>query len=157
MARVLSRRWWLVLGALLIPGPISLAVFLYIRMRPKNQIERVLVAHGIGKETARMWVAVSAFETASWTSEVYRKAHNLFGLIIPGSKRLDFGEGQTIFANNRESIEALYKSVIVARKYAANYTTIDFLVADMKAKGYFTGNVTNYVAGVKAKYKALYQ
>lgn len=125
-------------------------------MRPKNQIERILVAHGIGKETARMWVAVSAFETASWTSEVYHKGHNLFGLIIPGRKRLDFGEGQTIFLSNRESIESLYKSVIVARKYAANYTSIEFLVNDMKAKGYFTGNFNSYLTGVKTKYSELY-
>lgn len=97
----------------------------------------------------KYWTAVSKFETASWTSNVFKQSNNLFNLIVPGSTRLKFGEGQTIFANISDSVDGLIDRVILPFKYPSSVGSIDELVAFMKKKGYFTGKESDYVAGVK--------
>lgn len=97
----------------------------------------------------KFWTAVSWFETAGWTSNVLKQSNNLFCIIVPGSTRLNFGEGQTIYPDFESSVDGLIDHVIKPFKYPSEVFTIDELVAFMKKKGYFKGSETAYLAGVK--------
>lgn len=106
-----------------------------------------------------MWVAVSAFETAYWTSKVFKDSNNLFCIIVPGSNRLDYGEGQTVFPNIELSIDGpqgLYQRVLKPFKYPAHVQSIEELVTYMKNKNYFTADKAKYLEGVKATFKKLF-
>jgi hypothetical protein len=114
------------------------------------------MANGMPEQTAKYWVAVSMFETTTWTSRVYKDSNNLFCLIIPKSNRLPYGEGQTIFGSKKEAAQALIDHVIKPFKYAMNYTSISALVEQMKAKGYFESGQDAYTQGVIAMYRKQY-
>jgi len=114
---------------------------------------------GISEPTAKFWVAVSAFETTGWTSKVFRDSKNLMCIIVPGSRRLPYGEGQTIFDTIELSIDGpqgLYQRVLKPYRYPAHVQSIDELVDYMKLKGYFTSNKSDYLKGVKSWYQKIY-
>ena len=123
---------------------------------------------GISEPTAKMWVAVSAHETAAkdsngtwvpWTSKVFRDSNNLMCIIVPNSRRLPYGEGQTIFDSMELSIdgpEGLYQRVLKPYKYPAHVQSIDDLVTFMKSKNYFTSDKAKYLTGVKSWYQKLF-
>ena len=127
-----------------------------ISTNEENAIRDALHAYGIDEQTVKMWIAVSAFETSSWTSKVFKASNNLFCLIVPGSNKLPYGEGQTIYPDLDSAAKALYKSVLKPFAYPLSFTSISDLVSTMKSKGYFTGNQDTYLAGVKEKYLQLF-
>jgi len=153
-ARSASRRL-LVLFAL-IGLPFLLVLFLLWWRRPQQVIRRKLKKLGYSDEVIKYWTCVSAFETAQWTSKVYKDSNNLFAIIVPKSNRLDYGEGQTIFPNIGASVDGLIDRVIKPFKYPEYYASIDDLVKTMKKNGYFGGDVNVYINGVKSYYKKLY-
>lgn len=107
-------------------------------------IIQILTSKGMDLQTAKQWVTVSALETAGWTANVYKNTHNLFALIIPGKPGYG-SEGQTIFATDAESVEALYKSVIKYWDYPLNFSSIQAQAEFMKSKWYYGGDVATYV------------
>lgn len=157
---------------LLIPlAVIGLPVLLFAAIRKAKSntkemdaIRSTLSSYGISEGTIRLWIAVSALETNGWTSKVFQDSNNLFCLIIPKSKRLDYGEGQTIFMNEQgmydsplhEAADALYRHVILPFKYKLEYSSIDELVTAMKERKYFTASINSYLTGVKFWYPKLF-
>jgi len=127
-----------------------------MKPKPQSVITKVLKEVGISDPTIRFWVAVSAFETAGWTSRVFNDSNNLFCIIVPGSKRLQYGEGQTIFDSLEDSVYGLYNRVMKPFKYPAHVQSIDELVAFMKSKNYFTSDAKAYTSGVKQWYSKLF-
>jgi hypothetical protein len=121
-----------------------------------NAIRDTLAAAGVVEQTVKYWIAVSGFETDKWRSQVFQDSNNLFCLIVPGSNRLAYGEGQTIYPNITAAAQALLSKVIYPFAYPKNYASIDSLVSTMKAKGFFTGNESVYAAGVKQIYLDLF-
>ena len=150
----LFRAVWIPFGII---GLLSLFFILLLRRNsPQAMIRRALSRYGVGSETIKYWIAVSAFETAGWTSNVYKQTDNLFNLIIPGSLRLTTGEGQTIFNAPEDSAVALVVHVLEPFKYPDNFASLQELVVFMKNKGYFTSNATAYITGVTYWYNKLF-
>ena len=135
-------------------------MWVFKKNKQKNAIRRVLKKYGVPEQTIRYWIAVSAFETRFmnkfWNSPVFKLSNNLFNLIVPGSNRLNVGEGQTIFANIDDSVEALYSKVIKPFKYSLSYPSLSALVSDMKSKGFYTGNESDYQNGAAQVYSKLF-
>lgn len=163
MGRLASKRFQRGFALALILGLFPLALFLIWWFKPKQVIKRSLKRNNIDPQTIKYWTAVSAYETRPqvtgakpWTSRVFKDSNNLFNLIIPNSKRLAYGEGQTIFPSTMASADALYNHVIKPFKYSLYYASIGDLVAAMKAKGYFEQSEAQYRAGVEQAYKTLY-
>lgn len=143
-------------------GIIGLAVLLLFgqaKKNPQSVIKELLWELGISEPTIKFWTAVSALETDFWKSRVFKDSNNLFCIIVPGSKRLQYGEGQTIFANIEDSIigpEGLYKRVLKPFKYPAHVQSLDELVSAMKQRGYFTSDAKAYLQRLKQVYTQLY-
>jgi len=153
---------WLVLG-LLVPLPVLLLVW-YFRNRPKAVIRRALKADGLSDRTIEYWTAISAFETAyppgssarPWSSPVFRKSRNLFNLVIPGSIRLETGEGQTVFPEAIDSARALISHVLVPYGYPRDPGSLGELVEAMSDRQFFVSDPGDYLKGVKVWYDKLY-
>lgn len=126
------------------------------RTSPKQIIKRRLKSLGIDNKTIEYWTAVSAFETAYWKSKVFVDSNNAFSLIVPGTKKLQYGEGQTIYNSIADSVDDLYYRVIVSRKYPKNFDSLTELVTTMKAKGYFQSDGVKYLSGVQTTYFKIY-
>lgn len=155
---IVSAKLWKWLGVIGLVGlsVLILIKWLMIKKNPQSVIKSELNRIGMNSQTIRYWTAVSAFETKAWTSQVYKDSNNLFALIIPNSRKLSYGEGQTIFMSITDGARALYPYVIRPLNYRLNYDSIDQLVYDMKSKGYFAGNVSSYVNGVHLYYDKFY-
>jgi hypothetical protein len=159
MARNAQNRSLVVLLICAIVGPLvllSLSLFGKSKRTPQSVIQQILWSLGVDQQTIKYWTAVSAFETAGWTSRVFKESNNLFCLIVPGTKKLQYGEGQTIFETWEEAATALYFRVMKPFKYSMKYNSIEELVRYMKQKNYFTSDEAAYVAGVNRWYNTLY-
>ncbi len=110
-------------------------------------------------ETAKYAVAVSAFETADWTSNIYRKNHNLFGMKLPKVRRTTaVGENlnHATYVNNINS--ALdFICYLRALDYPRHYNDLYEFVLNMKSKGYFEVDFNHYYAGVQSKYRKYFK
>jgi hypothetical protein len=139
---------------LLLFALIGLAGLLMYRKKesPRQAIIKILKRNGIPQDTIDYWIAVSQFETAGWTSHVFNDSKNLFNIIVPGSIRLNYGEGQTIFNSYDEAAQGLVDHVLRPFKYPAVYDSPESLVAFMKSKNYFSSDVGTYSAGVREYY-----
>lgn len=114
---------------------------------------------GVPEETIKQWIAVSAYETAQpnpWTSKVFRDSLNLFNIIVPGSTRLGYGEGQTVYPDIKASVYGLFDHVIEPFDYPLSFPSINAQVRFMKSRGYFTLAEDKYLAGVLYWYDQLY-
>lgn len=165
MSRNVLKRFWPVWTLLSLGGLSYLLWKTLARETPQKVIKKVLSRYGISDRAIKFWTAVSAFETAypydssqkPWNSPVLKDTNNLFNIIVPGSKRLQRGEGQTIYDNFEDSVVGLYEHVIKPFKYPADYESLDSLIDFMKSKNYFTSGIESYKAGAEKWYKKLYQ
>jgi hypothetical protein len=149
-----------VLLLLLLVGLIGLpvaAVALFRRSNPQAVITRVMRNEGVDEKTIKQWIAISAFETAGWTSRVFRDSNNLFNLRVPGSVTLSYGEKQTVYGSLEDSVNGLFQHVLRPFSYPLNYSSIDSQVQAMKQRGFFTSGLQSYIDGVKLWYSKLYQ
>lgn len=111
-------------------------------------------AAGYSFDFAKYWVAVSKFETANYTSPLYRDAHNLFGMGYPTVGK-DYGstmskEGlKSKYPTDNDSIDDLIE-YLVAFKYPHTVKSPDELVRIMKQNGYFTADENTYLQGIKS-------
>lgn len=159
MASKLSARSRKALGLLVIiglSGLVILVMFFRRKKTPQEAIRKVLADYGVPEKTIRYWITVSAFETTYWTSKVLKQSNNLFNLIVPGGKHLDFGEGQSVYNNYEESVVALFQHVMKPFHYQLSYKSLEDLISDMKKKGYYLGSESDYQKGGAAVYKKLF-
>lgn len=135
-------------------------ILMWWRKKPQGVIHSVLSNFGYSDQTIKYWTCVSAFETAvkgvGWKSQVLKDSRNLFCIIVPGSNKLQYGEGQTIYDTLEQSVHGLIDKVIKPFGYPANFATLDDLVNTMKSHEYFQGDIDDYKAGVHYFYSKLY-
>jgi len=159
MAHLVSKRsaqGWKVFALIGLPVLLLIGAVLYLlRRRPATIIKRVLTKYSLSQSTINYWIAVSAFETAGWTSQVYRDSNNLFNLIVPGSNKLQYGEGQTIYPDPESSAIALWTEVIKPFKYSLNYPSLRSLTDDMATKQYYVSDPLIYYQGCLTWYNRL--
>lgn len=125
----------------------------YLMKSPKATIKRILRNAGFSSENVKYWIAVSAFETANFTSDVFKDGKNLFGVRYESWPiHLAYGEGQNVYDTFDASVNDLIHAVINPFSYSKNYASLPDLVHAMKSKGYFTSNEGTYLAGVQEYY-----
>jgi len=127
----------------------------------KMLIMKLLIDAGYSVRAAEMFAAVSAHETAMWSSELFLRANNLFGMKIP-TERLSLRAGSYTIGKEVYSayatIEDSIKDFILylkARMYANDFKTIQELTLFMQSKGYYTDSFANYSAAVKRRLEQL--
>lgn len=109
---------------------------------------------GYAAQVADWWVAVSNFETAAWTSPLYKNAHNLFGMKQPRVREtLSQGPTSSGFASFASDIDSVLDLVLYMKEF--NYPK-DFLnfydfIVFMKSKGYYEEDFRYYYDGVKSR------
>lgn len=155
-----SRKLWL---AFVIIGLLSLVVFL-VRSRPKNLLYRILKRAGASPDTAKMWVAVSAFETDGWTSINFKRDNNPAGLTLANKETTALGlapdpnpEALARYGSKRAGYNDLALYMFTRWNYPGQFTSISSLVSFMQSKGYFTGDQVTYASGVQLWYNKLFQ
>lgn len=162
MSRNVAKPSWVLFPIFVILGLIALAF--RSRRSPQTVIRKVLSQVGLSPQMVKYWTAVSAFETADqtkkpyapWNSRVLGDSRNLFNIIVPDSRRLQYGEGQTIFDTWEDSVWGLYNRVMKPFKYPAHVESLEDLVRYMKLKGYFTAPLDGYLNGARYWYNKLY-
>jgi len=161
MAATSSKRLQKQVAFYVIAGLLSLVALVALAFRtvlqsPKGAISKVLASVGMDEQTIKFWIAISAFETNGWTSRVFKDSNNLFNIIVPGSVKLSYGEGQTIYSGIEESVRGLYDHVLKPYRYPLSFRKLADLVAFMKSKNYFESNEDAYLSGCKQWYKKLF-
>lgn len=92
-----------------------------------------------------------------WNSRVFKDSNNPFNLIVPGTEKLPYGEGQTVFKSIEDGINALYDRVIKPFKYPLNADSLESLNEYQKKKSYFLSGLDNYIAGSRLWYKRIFK
>jgi len=178
-----SNMWVLLLVGLLA----ALGIFLYLRSRKKDQItpdnnidendtnesedddDYILINYkiiseglnqeGITDETMhRLITAQAMHETGVFTSDLYKKNKNYFGMGHPAQRPTESTGKVNGFANFEHLINS-------ARDYAMYYkyvglpefTNVKEFTAALKKKDYYEDSFINYNAGVTAHFKKLNQ
>lgn len=123
-----------------------------------------LTAAGYSETFAKMWVAVSKFETANFSSRLCVKHNNLFGMSYPTAGK-DYGKVTyddppgtphdfSAYPSFKESVADLVE-YLAAFKYPKDFNEVADLVSFMKSKNYFGSPLSQYVAGVQRYYRGL--
>jgi uncharacterized FlgJ-related protein len=103
---------------------------------------------------ATWWVAVSNLETGRWTSTLFKKYNNLFGMkqpLIRFTNSLGASvtpPGYATFANVDDSVEDLVL-YMVQNLYPLDFNSIDEMIAFMAKKKYFED--PDYLRKVKSR------
>jgi len=160
MLNTWNGRLSLLLGLLLLLGASPPFLRMLKRLKMKHKISNYLMEqHSFSEDFAKMIVAVSAFETHFWTSRLYRKNHNLFGMKHPSiraTRSLGVKDGHAYFQNNINSIEDF---VMYLRhfSYPLEYKgDLYRFVLNMAVNDYFEVDFNSYYKGVQSCYQKLY-
>lgn len=120
-------------------------------------IAKVLTAKGYSPRVVKWWTAISNFETAKWTSRLYREAHNLFGMKQPLSRQTTSlgpfvleGVNWASFSDDESSVSdlVLYMENF---NYPKDFSDLYIMIAFMKSKGYFQESIEDYFIGVEGR------
>lgn len=135
-------------------GLVCLLAMGWIRRKdPKAVITRKLTAAGFSDREIQNWIAISAHETAGWTSRVYQEANNLVGMTLASRNttaigELPYGEHQAIYTSIESSADDLVLFLTVRYKYPKDFATLEEQIRYMKDRGYFGDSFKNYYAAV---------
>lgn len=127
-----------------------------------SQLFLALTRMGVYPEFARVLVAQSAHETAYWTSNIYKKNNNLFGMRMPHVRTTTASEERNGYAyyDNLESsaTDMVYWLAFNHYDYKAETPDmkLNLYVAWLKQKGYYTDTILNYSKGVNYAYQKLW-
>lgn len=123
------------------------------------EIFTILTNAGYSPEMAVWWSAISKLETGNFTSELFRKANNLFGMGVPVVRRsLRSGEYRASDAGNirnfskyNTTADSVKDLVLYMQSfsYPNTFASVMDLVYFMKSKNYFEIDRETYLAGVK--------
>jgi len=115
--------------------------------------------YNFSRDFARMIVAVSAFETGYWTSRIYKRNRNLFGMKHPSiRKTTSLGEmNDHAYYQNKDNSLKDFVFYLRYFGYSGEYG-IDLyrFVLEMQLKGYFEIDFFDYYKGVSACYEKLF-
>lgn len=116
-------------------------------------IQKILIGNGYSPAMARFFAAVSRHETGNYSSAVFRNYNNLFGMkdaeIRATTNRRD--QDKTDYAEYVSAADSVRDLVLylLARDYAFHYDSPRDLVMEMKKKGYFEADFSEYLGGVE--------
>lgn len=156
-----------------VPGPLILAMLcviallIYIFQKKKsttvssfssNNIYLFLKKYGLSEELSKYATAQAAFETAGFTSRIFKENNNAFGMKWAG-QAIPIGE-KNEYANY-DSVEASCADFVSwwnkTRRNIFNLTlytgSLSYYVRYLKINNYFTAPESNYLAGVISWYK----
>jgi hypothetical protein len=137
----------------------SLTAFVIFRRKTSSSpevldrlIQEEIARSGYSPDVAKWFAAVSRHETAGYTSNVFNRDNNLFGMKFPEIRQTTAigkdSSGYAVFNSPTDSVRDLVM-YLNARNYARSYDSVDSLIQAMKSKGYFEDSVDNYLRGVK--------
>lgn len=141
----------------LVPSLIGLLLLLLLFLRGQStsaasKIKSILTNAGYSDRMSTWWVAVSNLETAKWTSPLFVKYNNAFGMKQPLTRfTLSMGAsptGYATFASLDDSVNDLIAYMNV-RLYPHDFDSVDDMVNFMKSKGYFED--PDYLRKVKTR------
>jgi hypothetical protein len=132
--------------------------WLLLRSRSPKETIKTILSQKLNDQNVKYWTAISAFETAGWTSDIYKENHNLFGMRLPSKNTTAIGEnrGHAVFKDDAGSAKDLLLYFDRLNWSKVNYSSIDEIVQMQVAKGYFTADPALYLSGAKQWYKKLY-
>lgn len=144
-----SRKWLLILVLLFV---LSLGLLSQAKAKPKANVSLLLSKYGKYAD----WIQAQAkHETANFTSDVVKRANNLFGMknASEGRKFSQLGkavEGDPYrhYSNYNESIKDLIQWFEFTN-FPTNIGTIDSYVAALKDRKYFGAPEEEYLNGLK--------
>ena len=101
-------------------------------------------------------VAIAKFETADFTSRIFKENRNAFGMTVPkirpflGTSSDIYHEGQAVAKYSSTYNSTMdFLQYLDYFNYPTNLKTIEEFVSFMKSKGYFSDNLSTYLSGVK--------
>lgn len=126
------------------------------KRKPRGVINRLVLLFSPYRNISKLILAQAAFETGDFTSAVYRNNNNMFGMKT-AYHRVQLGEQGEVasdggwyqkYQSNTQSLRdfLIYLDYVNFPKHPMS---IDTYVLAMKNNRYFTGNVDNYIAGLK--------
>lgn len=118
-----------------------------IKSKLRNYFTRPIVAE--------MWVAISDFETGTWTSPLFKNYNNAFGMKQPVQRpTLSVGPTPSGFASFKSVSDSVDDLILYlkARNYPRDFYTLDDLIKYMKEKQYFEEPIDYYLKGVEQRY-----
>lgn len=117
-----------------------------------NLIYGILLARGFSMITAGYITAQAAHETNDFTSPLFGRANNAFGMKFPEIRRTT-AEGKTFnsYAKYRTVPDSVEDYILYWKHFAhpERYNNIEEFVARLKDKGYFEDKEETYLRGVK--------
>lgn len=125
-------------------------------------IERAMYRAGYSSQMIKWWTAISAFETTYWTSPIFRRANNLWGMTLASRNTTAIGiledapEKQAVYPSLDASAEDIVLFMRKRWRYPDNFVTLADLIRYMKQRNYFTSSEVKYYEGVKSTYLKLY-
>lgn len=116
-----------------------------------------LKQQGFSADMAKMIISQAAFETGNFTSNIFNKNHNLFGMKLPKVRNTTAtGErfGHAIFDSDYDSIKD-YRLYWLNFSYPEQFASLREFIERLKSKGYFEADLEHYIKGVEY-YNKLY-
>lgn len=110
---------------------------------------------GFSTDLSKMIIAQAAVETGNFTSNIYKKNNNLFGMKL-AKKRITTATGEkfghavydTVFSSIQD-----YKYYYQEFNLPDRYDSIRQFITSLKSKGYFESDLETYIKNVEYWYK----
>jgi hypothetical protein len=143
----------------LISGLIALVIWILQKKKkgssPREIILKTFTKYEWSEQMIKYFTAISAFETAGWTSKYFRNENNLFAMTLASKNTLatgkaGYGQEPSIahFKSIEDSAEDFQLYLKTRFNYPDNFTSLLELVSYMKYKGYFESDESKYYDGV---------
>lgn len=128
---------------------------------PRQIINDTLLKAGYPQQTINFWVCISAFETAGWTSKIFLRYNNLWGMEYSFINSTAIGvtdtpEKQAAYSSVQSSADDLILFMQKRWRYPKAWNNLADLIAYMKQRNYFASNQYDYLNGVMSYYKKFF-
>lgn len=131
-------------------------------MSIQQKIFNRLRTRGVPADTARMIVAQAVHETGNFTSELFEKGNNAFGMKLPRRRNtLAIDRGLKVEGDSAASFNTVEDSVddlllwLDFNSLPINYSRLEDYIAAIRRKGYFTDTYIRYLTAVRRRLKKL--
>jgi hypothetical protein len=120
------------------------------RQEYAKELVELFIQSGLSDKEAKYWTALSAHETAGWTSELYNDNINLFGMKQP-AERQTTSKGELNGYASYSDDEASIKDIILwiqAREFPIEHESLRKFTSELKAKKYYEADYMQYTNAV---------
>jgi hypothetical protein len=101
-------------------------------------------------------IAQAKFETGNYTSSLWERANNAFGMRVPEKRRysrVGVSNNYSVYSSAGQSLYDLFLYYDAVRINDVRPATIEEYAAFLKSKGYFTTSLQQYTEGLKTYMK----